>query len=247
VSPHGAASRFGQSFDIFGQLSHTGAEVCKTWVVSAIDAAVTASTATAEPAATWSPNQQAARRRIIEAAADLVADQGLSACTIRAVAERSGLTKSTVHYYFDDANELVDLSVSEIMERMARHGRESVLAAGEGAGGMEFLVRLFMGRGRTPPQVGFRESMLWPAYTAHAWQRGARANILHGLDTIRAVFELALEQAAVPQEKVAERADAAHNYLLGAMIRNMIEPMPSAAVARAVSALTGVALDPTHC
>src|SRR3954447_4652722 len=85
-----------------------------------------------EPAE-WTPNQQAARSKIIDAAADLIAEQGLTACTIRAVAEQSGLTKSTVHYYFEDANDLVDLSVDEIMRRMARHARESVLAAATGA------------------------------------------------------------------------------------------------------------------
>ena len=69
----------------------------------------------------WTPNQQAARRKIIAAAADLIAEHGLSACTIRSVAEGSGLTKSTVHYYFEDANELVDLSVKEIFERMGNY------------------------------------------------------------------------------------------------------------------------------
>src|SRR5438876_2050965 len=101
----------------------------------------------------WTPNQQAARRKIIVAAADLIAEQGLSACTIRSVAEHSGLTKSTVHYYFDDANELVDLSVNEIFQRMGRHARAGVLAAPDAVGGLEFLVRLFMGRALTPPDV----------------------------------------------------------------------------------------------
>src|SRR4051812_45745311 len=86
---------------------------------------VATSTSTAE----WTPNQQAARGRIIDAAADLIAHEGLAACTIRAMAESSGFTKSTVHYYFDDANELVDLSVNEIMQRLARHARESAFAA----------------------------------------------------------------------------------------------------------------------
>src|SRR2546423_4219401 len=138
----------------------------------------------------WTPNQQAARRKIIGAAADLIAEHGLSACTIRSVAERSGLTKSTVHYYFDDANELVDLSVNEIFQRMGRHARESVLAASDPVGGLEFLVRLFMGRAPTPSDIKFRESMLWPAYTAHAWKRGATSYILEDLESLRAVFQL---------------------------------------------------------
>src|SRR3954447_16705931 len=141
-----------------------------------------------EPAE-WTPNQQAARQKIIAAAADLIAEQGLSACTIRSVAERSGLTKSTVHYYFDDANELVDLSVHEIFQRMGRHAREAVRAAGSAVEALEFLVRLFMGRAATPPDVTFRESMLWPAYTVHAWKRGVTPYILENLESLRGVFQ----------------------------------------------------------
>ncbi len=195
----------------------------------------------------WTPNQQAAREKIIAAAADLIAEHGLSACTIRAVAERSGLTKSTVHYYFDDANELIDLSVSEIFQRMARHAGESVIAAGDGVAGLEFLVRLFLGRAKTPRDVTFRQSMLWPAYTAHAWKRGATAAILHNLEALRRVFELAMDQAGITGPEGTKRANSVHNYLLGAMIRNMIDPLPRAEVASAVSALSGLRVDPRRC
>jgi AcrR family transcriptional regulator len=195
----------------------------------------------------WTPNQQAAREKIIAAAADLIAEHGLSACTIRAVAERSGLTKSTVHYYFDDANELIDLSVSEIFQRMARHAAQSVVAAGDGAAGLEFLIRLFLGRAKTPRDVTFRQSMLWPAYTAHAWKRGATAAILHNLEALRRVFELAMDQAGITGPEATRRANSIHNYLLGAMIRNMIDPLPRTEVASAVSTLSGLEIDPRKC
>jgi AcrR family transcriptional regulator len=200
-----------------------------------------------ETEATWTPNQQAARERIIAGAADLIAEHGLSACTIRAVADRSGLTKSTVHYYFDDSNELIDLSVNEIFQRMGRHARQGVVDATDGTDGLEFLVRLFMGRAHTPPDVTFRESMLWPAYTAHAWKRGAQAYILQGLEALRSVFELALARSGMEPGEAEERANSVHNYLLGAMVRNMIEPLNRNEVARAVSALSGLQLDPAHC
>jgi len=195
----------------------------------------------------WTPNQQAARRRIIAAAADLVGQNGLSACTFRAVAIRSGITKSTVHYYFDDANELVDLSVNEILQRLGRYAREAVLAAPDASAAMEFLVRLFMGRGETPTDIGFRESMLWPEYTAHAWRRGAKASILQGLETLRSVFQVALERSEMPPDEAAEGANSVHNYLLGAMIQNMVEPMDRKEIARAVTALGGISVDPKRC
>lgn len=195
----------------------------------------------------WTPNQQAARQKIVSAAADLIAEHGLAVCTIRAVADRSGLTKSTVHYYFNDANELVDLSVYEIFQRMARHARDSVVASPDGVAALEFLVRLFMGNAKTPPDLTFRESMLWPAYTAHAWKRGATGAILENLEALRCVFELAIERAGITGAEATTKANSVHNYLLGAMIRNMIDPLPRDEVAQAVSALTGLQMDPRRC
>jgi len=200
-----------------------------------------------EDTGAWTPNQRAAREKIVTAAADLIAEQGLSACTIRAVADRSGLTKSTVHYYFDDANELVDLSAAEIFGRMGDFAQASVLAASDPSDGLEFLVRLFLGRVKMPPDVKFRESMLWPAYTAHAWKRDRKASILEGLEALRCVFQLALERAGIDADEAVERANSVHSYLVGAMVRNMIEPLERNEVARAVTALTGVPVDVTRC
>src|SRR5436305_2085852 len=130
---------------------------------------------------------------------------------------------------------------------MARHARESVLAAATGAAALESLVRLFLGRGGGAPDVVFKEAMLWPAYTAHAWKRGAKTSILQGLERMRSVFQLALERAGVPLAEAAERANSVHNYLLGAMVRNLIEPIGQAEVARAISALSGIAVNPKRC
>jgi hypothetical protein len=43
----------------------------------------------------------------------------------------------------------------------------------------------------------------------------------------------------------AERARAVHLYLLGAVQHDLVQPLPESEVARAVSALSGVALDLT--
>lgn len=194
--------------------------------------------------APWSPNQQAARRRIIEGAADLIARDGVRACTIRAVADEIGLKKSTVHSYFDDANELVDLSVTELLGRVASRAAAVIDELPDPAEALSFLVRLFMGRGGPPP---FRNGELWAEYTAHAWKRGAAEPIFRALETVRAVFELALAKSGMNARDAAERSASVHNYLVGAMVRNMVHPIPRDELARAVSALSGLVLDPERC
>jgi AcrR family transcriptional regulator len=163
------------------------------------------------------------------------------------VATRAGVTKSTVHYYFDDANELMDLSVDEVFQRVARYARESVVAASDASAALEFMIRLYMGRGKLPASFKFRESMLWPAYTAHAWKRGAKESILRELETLRSVFQLALERAPMAGQDVTARATSVHNYLTGAMVRNMVESLDRDEIARAVTALSGVEIDPAQC
>lgn len=201
--------------------------------------------ATAAVGSTWTPNQLAARRRIIEAAADVISRDGLGACTLRNVAEESGLKKSTVHYYFDDADELLDLSVIEVFDRQARTVGKIIAGLPDGPEALAFLVRLFMGRAATPPP--FRDATLWPEYTAHAWKRGARDHIHRGLEVTRVLFETALDKAGLSPDAAAARSASVHDHLLGAMVRNVAQPIPQEEIARAVSAVSGVELDPTNC
>lgn len=189
----------------------------------------------------WTPNQQAARSRIASAAADLVARSGLAACTIRAVAEEAGLPKSTVHYYVDDANELVDLAVLTYLRRFAEHATARMDAEPDGPSALRVLVRTFLASPADPATV--HSMMLWTAYTAHAWPRGARAEVLTCSETVRVLFEAALDRCGVPD--AAERARAVHIYLIGAVQHSIAQALSDAEVARAVSALGGVPLELT--
>lgn len=202
-------------------------------------------TASTTGATAWTPNQQAARQRIVEAAADLIARDGLGACTVRGLAAETGLKKSTVHSYFDDVNEIVDLAVTEVFDRLARRASAAVDRAPDAAEALSYLVRLFMGRAGAPT---FRDGALWPEYIAHAWKRGAREDILRGHEVMRVVFEQALRKTPeISDAEAVERSASVHHYLLGAMIRNMVRRLPKDEVARAVSALSGIELDPARC
>jgi DNA-binding transcriptional regulator YbjK len=63
-------------------------------------------------------NRRAKRGQIIDAAKEILASEGLAACTARAVADAGPLTKSAIHYYFSDINEIVDLAVLTHVETM---------------------------------------------------------------------------------------------------------------------------------
>ncbi|MBL7502069.1 TetR/AcrR family transcriptional regulator [Frankia sp. CNm7] len=197
----------------------------------------------------WSPNQQAARSRLALAAARLVARSGPTACTIRAVAEEAGLTKSTVHYYVDDADELVDLAVLTYLRQFAAQTRRGCDEAPDGPEALCVLVRTFLGRGARTIQLGeavwLHNPIIWSAYLTHAWPRGARAALLACFETFRELFEATLARCGV--DDPAEQARALHLYLLGVVQLNIVQPLPQAEVARAVTALTGVPVAPARC
>jgi AcrR family transcriptional regulator len=54
-----------------------------------------------------------AREKLIEAATELFAKQGVAATTFAMIAERAHLTPAMLHYYFKDRNQLLDAVVAE--------------------------------------------------------------------------------------------------------------------------------------
>jgi AcrR family transcriptional regulator len=54
-----------------------------------------------------------AREKLIEAATELFAKQGVAATTFAMIAERAHLTPAMLHYYFKDRNQLLDAVVKE--------------------------------------------------------------------------------------------------------------------------------------
>ena len=61
--------------------------------------------------------REAKRALIVEAAMRVLMRDGLQACTARAVADESPLTKSAIHYYFDSIDEIVDAAMDAHLDR----------------------------------------------------------------------------------------------------------------------------------
>ena len=72
-----------------------------------------------------------ARARILDAAVDLAAEQGVSATTTDAIAERAGVAKGSVYYNFASKDELYATAFSELGDRLAVEMRAARDAAVE--------------------------------------------------------------------------------------------------------------------
>ncbi len=200
-------------------------------------------TATPLTPPTWTPNQQAARARIATAAARVVARNGIAGCTVRSVADEAGMTKSTVHYYLRDADELVDLAVLGFLDALADHAGRLIAAAPDGHAALYALVRIFTAG--EAPEIALTDPTLWSDFATHAWRRGALDELARCLDTFGGLVERALTLIGV--DHIEWRARSIHHYLLGTLDRKLVEDVPTAEIAFAVSALAGITLDPQRC
>ncbi|HET8655330.1 MAG TPA: TetR/AcrR family transcriptional regulator [Longimicrobiaceae bacterium] len=77
--------------------------------------------------------REALRTRIVEAARDIVSEEGLDALSMRAIAERVEYSPATLYLYFKDKEELLREVVREGFRRLGAYMRREVEAAGAGA------------------------------------------------------------------------------------------------------------------
>ena len=104
------------------------------------------------------------RQRILEAAADLIAERGLHAVRVSDIATRIGTTNGTVHYYFPTKDDVLDSAMTWAVERaVERQGAD--LRAIDGA--YDRLVRLTDLQLPTSAQV-VQEWSIWLQYWTEA-------------------------------------------------------------------------------
>lgn len=74
--------------------------------------------------------EQARRRQIVEGTIELVADEGLAAASLAAIAKRVGLSKAAVLYHFSSKDEVLAATVAHVLEALVAEVGGAVDAAG---------------------------------------------------------------------------------------------------------------------
>ncbi|MFD0687558.1 TetR/AcrR family transcriptional regulator [Actinomadura fibrosa] len=168
----------------------------------------------------WSPNQRAKREQIVAAAGEVLAREGLAACTARAVADAGPLTKSAIHYYFADMDEIIDAA-------MARHLDGCLDRVARAAGRHERPLDRFWAAVRAYLEI-FAErpnaAFLWFSYWVDVGQKGRVEPIDRMHQSMIGAFRELL--AAVPVEDPSTRARALFSYLLGTLMQQAVRPLP---------------------
>lgn len=101
------------------------------------------------------------REALIAATQDLVAEGGPQAATVRAIAERAGVTPGLIRHYFGSKDELSRAAYTALVDGMTDKGADAL--AGVGADPGERLAA-FVAASLRPPVVDARAVGLWAGY-----------------------------------------------------------------------------------
>lgn len=131
--------------------------------------------------------REALRTRIVEAARDIVSEEGLDALSMRALAERIAYSPATIYLHFRDKEELLREVVEEGFRRLSETVRAETEALGAGA------------------DAGRRHRAMGRAYAVFALENTAYFRVMFELPTVARVGRL---EHCVPEG----RAEAASSW-----------------------------------
>ncbi|MFF0490919.1 TetR/AcrR family transcriptional regulator [Nocardia sp. NPDC004068] len=171
-------------------------------------------------------NRRGKREQIIDAAKHVLAQDGLSACTARAVADASPLTKSAVHYYFADIHEIIDLAMRDHVSALVDQLRAAAATESTAPERLWSVAEAYLATFADRPSVAY----LWFEYWIDTGRRGQSAAITGALDDMHALLrELA---ADIPVDDPDETAHTLLSWLMGTIVQQRLRPRPAEALRR---------------
>lgn len=117
------------------------------------------------------------RRRddLIAATLDLVAEGGTDAATVRAIAERAGVTPGLIRHHFGDKDALMQAAYARLADSMVTPCRAAADAAGPDPA---LRLRAFLSAALRPPVLDPRSVGVWAAYM-HRTRADAQLRAAH--------------------------------------------------------------------
>lgn len=106
-------------------------------------------------------SEEARRDALILAAMDLVAMGGPQAATVRAIADRAGVTPGLIRHYFSTKEELTRAAYRRLMEWMTRDSAGVLLASDLGP---KARLAAFVSASLRPPVVDPKRLSLWAGF-----------------------------------------------------------------------------------
>jgi AcrR family transcriptional regulator len=175
----------------------------------------------------------AARQRIVEIAARVVAESGVRGATIRAIATAGGVTTGYITHYFVDKQALISEVIRHTNLNAERRVRQAIADAGGGIAALEAAIEVML-----PLDAGRLQE--WRVWTA-VWREPSlgdeySAGYRTGWDGLRNIFSALLDAAVTsgdldPATEVEFEAERLVTMLAGAgLLAGVQEPERARAV-----------------
>ncbi|NEY90450.1 TetR/AcrR family transcriptional regulator [Tabrizicola oligotrophica] len=151
-------------------------------------------------------SEEARRDALIVAAMDLVAEGGPQAATVRAIAERAGVTPGLIRHYFTSKEELTRAAFRRLMEWMTRDSSAALLS---GDLGPKARLAAFVSASLRPPVVDPKRLGLWAGFL-NALRTDPEMRDIHeqGYRAYRDILETLIAQLPRKTDAAQSRRDA---------------------------------------
>lgn len=159
------------------------------------------------------------RKQIVEAARIVLARDGLAGCTARAVADASPLTKSAIHYYFGDINEIVDQAMTAHLDATLSMLRQAVAERAEPYQRLRTAIEVYLDTFAGRPHAAF----LWFEYWVASGRRGTTETVDNMLTKIQDLFEEFIDADHIPDAAAVSRRLT--SWLLGTVVQQQARPL----------------------
>ena len=174
------------------------------------------------------------RSVLISAAGRVLIREGLGACSARGVAREAGVSKSILHYYFEDMDELVHLGIAAATDQLFDSVRDS--RGGDPLTSFWTALDLYI----MPFQT---QVVLWLDY----WLYCVRSDNLGPIREIQSALQQLLIELLEPLDipHIDERAHSLTSFALGTVMQQSVEPIPIERLRSEISLISGVPV-PRH-
>jgi len=183
---------------------------------------------------TLSPNQLGKRERILDAARRVLLEGGPAACTSRALAQESGLTKGLIHYYFGNVEEIVDEAMRGLLAELFDRLRATADRHDDPAERFWAVIEDYVSVYSEEPGL----TLLWFDYWVRTTRAGRREEGEAVNDGLIALLTELLSDASVADPDARARAVLA--YVMGVLVRAEVHPLEFSELRREIASLNGV-------
>jgi AcrR family transcriptional regulator len=178
-------------------------------------------------------NRRARRDQIIEAARDVLARDGVAACTARAVADASPLTKSAIHYYFRDIDEIVDQAMAAHVDAMLASLRDVAGQPGDPDDRLWAVISAYLATFADKPHA----ALVWFEYWVTASRRHSLDAASQMLGKVHALLRGLLQD--LPADNPDQTAHLLLSWLLGTVVQQHTRPTSAAALRSELTRIVG--------